>query len=183
MSLPLTRRIARAALLVAAGAAPLVGAAGPAQATGQPESTGLGGVSNLDTATLGEALDSTARQAGAGAAENGAGTVESALPAAGELLGSATRTGAPAAEKTVAGAPGAAGTLAEDTAGARPGGLRVQEFAEGLADSQGLSGVPGNLPVTEEIGAPAAPNVAYNVSEVNEAAGALTANGPLQLGG
>ena len=32
MSLPLTRRIARAALLVAAGAAPVVGAAGAASA-------------------------------------------------------------------------------------------------------------------------------------------------------
>lgn len=41
MSLPLTRRIARAALLLAAGAAPVVGAAGAASAAGL-ESVPLG---------------------------------------------------------------------------------------------------------------------------------------------
>ncbi|MYZ38804.1 ATP-binding protein, partial [Streptomyces sp. SID4917] len=36
MSLPVTRRIARAALLVAAGAAPVIGAAGSASAAALP---------------------------------------------------------------------------------------------------------------------------------------------------
>ncbi|WP_308188677.1 ATP-binding protein [Streptomyces sp. MNU89] len=184
MSLPLTRRIARAALLVAAGAAPLVGAAGPVQAAQLPESAGLGGVSNLDGAALGEILDTTARQTTAGAVTTRDSTVgNAALPAAEGLLDSAVGTAAPVAGQTVTGSGDTAGTLTEDTAGVRPGGLRVREFAGGLTDSSGVPGVPGSLPATEEIRTPAAPNVAYNnLSEVNEAAGDLTANGPLQLG-
>ncbi|MBW5484298.1 ATP-binding protein [Streptomyces bambusae] len=57
MSLPLTRRIARAALLIAAGAAPVVGAAASANAAGlEPVTQPLGAVSALDGA---EALGTT----------------------------------------------------------------------------------------------------------------------------
>ncbi|MFI9047514.1 ATP-binding protein [Streptomyces sp. NPDC053427] len=49
MSLPVTRRIARAALLVAAGAAPVVAAAGSAEAAA-PKAPDLGGVTALDSA-------------------------------------------------------------------------------------------------------------------------------------
>ncbi|MDG4866190.1 ATP-binding protein, partial [Streptomyces sp. T-3] len=45
MSLPLTRRIARAALLTAAGAASAVGAAGSASAVDLPATPDLGGLS------------------------------------------------------------------------------------------------------------------------------------------
>ncbi|MFE4643426.1 ATP-binding protein, partial [Streptomyces sp. NPDC056730] len=54
MSLPLTRRIARAALLVAAGAAPVIGAAGAANAAALPQTTDLGAVSALDGAAPGD---------------------------------------------------------------------------------------------------------------------------------
>ncbi|MFJ3927222.1 ATP-binding protein [Streptomyces sp. NPDC090022] len=54
MSLPLTRRIARAALLLAAGAAPVVGAAGAAHAATGLDSVAqpLGAIGAADTAGL-----------------------------------------------------------------------------------------------------------------------------------
>lgn len=63
MSIPLTRRIAQAALLVAAGAAPLVGAAGSASAADLQDTVGLGGlspVSDLDVADTLSAAGETA---------------------------------------------------------------------------------------------------------------------------
>ncbi|MBA2944350.1 ATP-binding protein [Streptomyces himalayensis] len=57
MSLPLTRRIARAALLVAAGAAPVVGAAGSASAAQLPvDAPKLGGLTALDGGTVESAV-------------------------------------------------------------------------------------------------------------------------------
>ena len=60
MSLPLTRRIARAALLVAASATPVVGAAGAASAADPalPHTPKLGGLSALDPSSVGELADS-----------------------------------------------------------------------------------------------------------------------------
>ncbi|RSS78678.1 ATP-binding protein [Streptomyces sp. WAC06614] len=56
MSLPLTRRIAQAALLMAAGAAPVVGAAASASAAGlEPVTQSLGPVSAMDADALGSA--------------------------------------------------------------------------------------------------------------------------------
>ncbi|MEU4731721.1 MULTISPECIES: ATP-binding protein [unclassified Streptomyces] len=83
MSLPLTRRIARAALLVAAGAAPVVGAAGAASAAG------LESVPQLGTLTAPDTADASAT------ATDAVGTAAQTLPApaadvagkAGGLLG------------------------------------------------------------------------------------------------
>ncbi|MBH0244931.1 hypothetical protein I3W98_21880, partial [Streptomyces cavourensis] len=61
MSLPLTRRIARTALLIAAGAAPVVGAAGAASAAELPRTPDLGGLTALDGAGLGNTVDGAAR--------------------------------------------------------------------------------------------------------------------------
>ncbi|MFG2135807.1 ATP-binding protein [Streptomyces sp. NPDC048650] len=61
MSHPVTRRIARAALIVAAGAAPVVAAAGSAQAATPPKAPDLGGLSTLDSASAGQTLDNTAK--------------------------------------------------------------------------------------------------------------------------
>ncbi|MGP8299315.1 ATP-binding protein [Streptomyces inhibens] len=62
MSLPVTRRIARAALLVAAGAAPVVAAAGSASAVELPAKTpDLGGLTApLDSQNTSKTLDHTA---------------------------------------------------------------------------------------------------------------------------
>ncbi|WP_432015068.1 ATP-binding protein [Streptomyces cucumeris] len=84
MSLPLTRRIARAALVVAAGAAPVVAAAGAASAAEaalpQPK---LGGLSALDTASVDQVADIASQQIGSTAGDVGgkAGrTVTEVLP-------------------------------------------------------------------------------------------------------
>lgn len=71
MSLPLTRRIARAALLTAAGAASVVGAAGAASAVSAPQVPPVGGLSNLDTANVGGTLDGATTKTGALASRTG----------------------------------------------------------------------------------------------------------------
>ncbi|MFI6120167.1 ATP-binding protein [Streptomyces sp. NPDC051064] len=86
MSLPLTRRIARAALLIAAGAAPVVGAAGAAGAAGLPQTPALGGLTSLDGAGLSSTLDSASKQGSEVANKTGGKVVGTTLPAAGETL-------------------------------------------------------------------------------------------------
>ncbi|WP_327115026.1 ATP-binding protein [Streptomyces sp. NBC_01341] len=85
MSLPLTRRIARAALLIAA-AAPVVGAAGAASAAGLPQTPALGGLTSLDGAGLSSTLDSTSKQGSEVANDTGGKVVGTTLPAAGKSL-------------------------------------------------------------------------------------------------
>ncbi|MFD6553807.1 ATP-binding protein, partial [Streptomyces sp. NPDC058398] len=99
MSLPLTRRIARVVLLVAAGAAPVVGAAGSAcAAPSLPAATGLGGLTALDGANVGPSLDG-ATQHVTGIAGTPGGAVEKALPSAGRSGAKAAKKAAPAAQK------------------------------------------------------------------------------------
>ncbi|MFE9821354.1 ATP-binding protein [Streptomyces sp. NPDC005791] len=86
MSLPLTRRIARAALLIAAGAAPVVGAAGAAGAAGLPQTPALGGLTSLDGAGLGSTLDSASKQGSEVTKGTGGKVVGTTLPAAGKTL-------------------------------------------------------------------------------------------------
>ena len=104
MSLPLTRRIARAALLIGAVAAPLVGA-GAASAAEPPQVGDLGGLSSLDKpAGLGHAVEGVTREAGT------MKSVQKALPDAGRTL-----TGT--ARKTAGTVRGAAGPLARTAKG------------------------------------------------------------------
>ncbi|MYR45033.1 ATP-binding protein [Streptomyces sp. SID5910] len=112
MSLPLTRRIARAALLVAAGAAAGVGAAGSASAAPElPATPNLGGLTALDGANVGEAVD--------GAAQN--------VTKVGDTGGKAVKKTTPVAQKAAGDAADSAGDLVGDTAAtATKGGLPVQ---------------------------------------------------------
>ncbi|AJE82556.1 MULTISPECIES: hypothetical protein [Streptomyces] len=88
MSLPLTRRIARVALIVAAGAVPVV-AAGSAVAADQPAQ---GGVSRTDSEGLGDSVDGATKQV-AGAAAPAAGQVaEKVAPGTGPLVSSTAKT-------------------------------------------------------------------------------------------
>ncbi|MFD7614471.1 ATP-binding protein [Streptomyces sp. NPDC059828] len=101
MSLPLTRRIARAALLVAAGAAPVVGAAGSASAVDLAPTHDLGGgLTQLDGVAVGDATDGTAQKAATTATEAGGKLVGTALPVASGTFTQAARGSAPAAEET-----------------------------------------------------------------------------------
>ncbi|WP_406862966.1 ATP-binding protein [Streptomyces sp. HUAS MG47] len=82
MSLPLSRRIARAALLVAAGAAPVIGAAGVAGAAELPAAGGLAGLTKLDPSSAASTVD--------GATDAVGQTGKTATPLAKEAAGDAT---------------------------------------------------------------------------------------------
>ncbi|GGS26393.1 ATP-binding protein [Streptomyces griseoviridis] len=138
MSLPLTRRIARAALLVAAGAAAGVGAAGSASAAAElPATPNLSGLTALDGANVGTAVDSAAQNVTETAGEAGSKAVKKAVPAAGKTGGAVVKKATPAAQKAAGDAAGSAGDLVGETARTLP-----------AADSVG-KGLPatGTLPV------------------------------------
>lgn len=121
MSLPLTRRIARAALLIAAGAAPVVGAAGAAGAAELPQAPQLGGLTTLDGAGLGKTLDGVAPQGKAG--KSGGKVVGTTLPAATRTVEKAGHSATPVVRKTAGETAGTAGKLLGETAGSATGGL------------------------------------------------------------
>ncbi|MER7518655.1 ATP-binding protein [Streptomyces sp. NPDC126499] len=130
MSLPLTRRIARAALLVAAGAAPVVGAAGSASALDHSlaPAGGLPGLSALDTT----AADST---------------LDTATGVVGETGGKA----APAAQQLASDPAGAAADTLGQTAGAAAESAEApaSDALGGLPDTGALpgAGLMGGLPI------------------------------------
>ncbi|MFD9503707.1 ATP-binding protein [Streptomyces sp. NPDC060035] len=108
MSLPLTRRIARAALLIAAGAAPVVGAAGAAGAAGLPQTPALGGLTTLDATGVSSTLDSASKQGTGVAKETGGRVVGTTLPVAGQTLekaGTATNGDLPTGGLSTSGLP------------------------------------------------------------------------------
>ncbi|WP_069815719.1 hypothetical protein [Streptomyces sp. TP-A0874] len=101
MSLPLTRRIARAALLVATCAAPVVGAAGTAGAVALPNTPELKGLSTTDGAGLGGAVNDVAGQATDAVAEHGGAAVKSVEPEARGAVGKLGKSAVPAARGAV----------------------------------------------------------------------------------
>ncbi|MEU9979784.1 ATP-binding protein [Streptomyces sp. NPDC050856] len=139
MSLPLSRRIARAALLLAAGAAPVVGAAGSASAVDLPKSPDLGGTLTApDTAVLGGAVDSASHTA-AGARTGTA--LDKAAPVVNKV-GEAT---APAAGRAAGDVAGGAGEVVGRTAGAAAGAGATGALGGGLPAT-------GELPVKSPLG-------------------------------
>lgn len=132
MSLPLTRRIARAALLVAAGAAAGVGAAGSASAAPStlPATPNLGGLTALDATSVATTADGATQHVTGLAGEAGGKAVEQAVPAAGKTGGKAVKKAAPAAQKAAGEAAGSAGAILGDTATtATKGGLPTESLA------------------------------------------------------
>lgn len=136
MSLPLTRRIARTALLIAAGAAPVVGAAGAAGAAELPQAPQLGGLTTVEGAGLGQAVDA-AKPATDTAGKAGGKVVGTTLPVAAKTLGETGAKAAPAAKgvsKTTKG--GASDTLGDATGAVTKGGLPTGNL--GGLPTQGL---------------------------------------------
>ncbi|NLU67313.1 ATP-binding protein [Streptomyces sp. HNM0574] len=121
MSLPLTRRIAKAALLTAAGAATVVGAAGASSAAEMPKTPDVGGLTNVDGQNLGGTVDSAAQETTGTVADTGSAALQGTLPAAGETLGSAGKTAVPAAQDAVGGTAGQAGQTVGQLASATSG--------------------------------------------------------------
>ncbi|MFJ6981986.1 MULTISPECIES: ATP-binding protein [unclassified Streptomyces] len=148
MSLPLTRRIARAALLVAAGAAAGVGAAGAASAAPStlPATPNLGGLTALDGASVGNTLDGAAQSVTGTAGEAGGEAVEAAVPGVGKPGGKAVKAATPAAQKVAGETAGSAGQLLGDSAaGATKGGLPTDSLTKGGlpgAQTLPLKGLP-----------------------------------------
>ncbi|AZS85242.1 ATP-binding protein [Streptomyces griseoviridis] len=140
MSLPLTRRIARAALLVAAGAAAGVGVAGSASAAPQlPATPNLGGLTALDGASVGNTVDGVSQKATGVAADTGSKAVKQAVPAAGKTGGAVAKQATPAAQKAAGSAAGSAGEILGDTAKtATKGGLPTDALGGGLPSAQTL---------------------------------------------
>ncbi|POX40482.1 ATP-binding protein [Streptomyces sp. Ru73] len=144
MSLPLTRRIARAALLVAAGAAPVVGAAGSASAVDLPKAADLGGLTKVDpssvTETAGNALENTSAVAGPVAGE----VVKKAVPEAGRAGNKTLQKLAPTAKKTTGHVTGDTKDTVGDTTRALPaeGLTKDLPLAEELPAGQLLAGLP-----------------------------------------
>lgn len=122
MSLPVTRRIARAALLVAAGAAPVVAAAGTANAAALPKAPDLGGLTSLDSAGASQTLDDTA--------QHGVGLVNDLGSKAGEKLAPALLdTGGVAAHKLTPALVETAGAVVQH---ASPTTQKAADSAEGV---------------------------------------------------
>ncbi|MEE4543408.1 ATP-binding protein [Streptomyces sp. V4-01] len=122
MSLPLPRRLAQAALLLGAAAAPLVGAGAAHAAALHPQ--GLGGLSALDGAGLGDTLRGAPHQSTVLAADAGGDAMRSTLPTADHLVGATGHSAVPTAEQGASDAADTAGRIlgetAESTAGELP---------------------------------------------------------------
>ncbi|MGC0312654.1 hypothetical protein [Kitasatospora acidiphila] len=99
MSLPLSRRIARAALLVAAGATPLAAAGAASAADLMPKGTDLGaGISKLDGITSSSTVKGEAHQVGQALGKTGSVLAATALPATADLAGMAAAQTLPSTE-------------------------------------------------------------------------------------
>ncbi|WP_328915904.1 MULTISPECIES: ATP-binding protein [unclassified Streptomyces] len=149
MSLPLSRRIARAALLLGAAAAPLIGA-GAAHAAVLPQ-RGTGALTNLEGADFGDAVDSMSHQTTVLVAEAGTDAMKATLPTTDHILGTAGTKGLPAVQKAAGRGVDTAGRFvggaAESASGSLPG-------AEALPNAGALpvaSALPTTGVVTERL--------------------------------
>ncbi|MET7717536.1 ATP-binding protein [Streptomyces sp. NPDC005407] len=154
MSLPLTRRIARAALLIAAGAAPVVGAAGSASAVELPQSP-LGGLTALDTDSLGNTVDGAAQKATGTAGDTGAEAVKKTVPAAGKTVGKSGKSAPGTAKEAAGDTAGNAADVVGETAGTATESLGGETAGTATQSLGGLpvgSGLPTEqLPVTSPL--------------------------------
>lgn len=127
MSLSLTRRIASAALLIAAGAAPVIGAAGTASAADLP----LGGL-GLDGKAVAKTLDGATKSL----AKTGNKTVKEAAPEVKKLVGHAGKSATPATSHTTGDLASSAGSAVGGVTGGK-GGL-----THGLSNNLSTNDLP-----------------------------------------
>ncbi|MFD9813075.1 ATP-binding protein [Streptomyces sp. NPDC059080] len=134
MSLPVTRRIARAALLVAASAAPVVAAAGSATAAPLPSATDLGGLTTLDSPHTSETVDQVAHE--------GVGLVnEAGGAAAGKLAPALVETAGPLVQRAAPTTQHAADTVGNVLSKTGKDGLSTDTLP-----TNAVKGVAGSLP-------------------------------------
>ncbi|MEV6211670.1 hypothetical protein [Kitasatospora sp. NPDC051914] len=114
MSHPLTRRIAQAALLVAAGATPLIAAGSASAADLVPQGTDLGsGLTQLDSPS--DTVQGAAHELGQSAGATGAATVATGVPAASDAAGHTAASALPDADKALGPVSNTAGKTAAVT--------------------------------------------------------------------
>ncbi|MFI2258020.1 ATP-binding protein [Streptomyces tubercidicus] len=152
MSLPVTRRIARAALLVAAGAAPVVAAAGSASAAELPTKA-LGGLTApLDSQNTSATLDHTARDGVGLVNAAGSKAATKLAPALVETAGPVVKKAMPLTQGAVDKAESVARPIAKKGVSTSTLPLDAAKTATGLVGSpQGLlapaKGLLGGLPL------------------------------------
>ncbi|WP_327068808.1 hypothetical protein [Kitasatospora sp. NBC_01302] len=163
MSLPLSRRIAQAALLVAAGATPLIAAGSASAAELVPHGTDLGsGFSKLDGVTKTSTLQGETHQAGQALGTTAAVLGRTAVPAAADATGMMAATALPQTDKMVDelnhqdGSTTAASGLLTETAhklvplvgGSLPGGATrsMPAMPASPLSGTGALAAPGSLP-------------------------------------
>ena len=146
MSLPVTRRIARAALLVAAGAAPVVAAAGSASAAELPtKAPDLGGATSLDSANTNETIGNAA-QAGAGLlTEVGTQAATTLAPALGKAAGPVMKQAVPASKQAADAATRAAKKSSKK--GVSSDSLPVDAVQGLLGGLPAANGLIGGVPI------------------------------------
>lgn len=114
MSHPLKRHLARVALVVTAGAAPVVGAAGAASAVELPSTNGLAPLSALDTGALPETVSQTGGEVLTTGGETAAKLGESAGPTTEQALGALQKTTGRTVDQGQSAVGEAAGNLAPE---------------------------------------------------------------------
>jgi hypothetical protein len=122
MSFPLKRRIAQAALVVAAGAVPMVAAGSASAAVDLTKAPDLGGLSHVDPASASHNVQSTAQDLGHEAAPVAGGAVEHGVPLVADTAGQAAGSAVPSLHRAVGdltghttGAVGDASTLTQSS--------------------------------------------------------------------
>ncbi|PYC72127.1 hypothetical protein C7C46_26185 [Streptomyces tateyamensis] len=137
MSLPLSRRIAQAALLVAAGATPLVVAGSASADQLVPKGTDFGsGISKLDGVTSASTLKGETHQVGQALGTTGSVLSGTAVPAAADVTGTAASQALPQTDRVV---PNLSDPAGATTAGGGP-------LADTVAKLSTLTPLGGMLP-------------------------------------
>lgn len=122
MSLPLTRRIAQAALVVAAGAVPVVAAGAAHAATPElPAVPNLGSLSQIDTAGLGGSVQNAAHHTGQLAGAGAGKAVAAGVPVVADAAGTAAGGAIPLANRSIGSTAVQATQVAGQTAGTTRG--------------------------------------------------------------
>ncbi|MFJ6212828.1 ATP-binding protein [Streptomyces sp. NPDC092296] len=153
MSLPLTRRIAQAALLVAAGAVPVVAASGTASAAELPRTADLGGLTQLDSDSLATHVQGVAHQTGRQVGKTGSSAVAAGVPTVADTLGATAAAAVPQVNKLAGAAAQQAGATAATTGTMAAGA--AQRAVAPVSGGNPVSALTGALPLGQLPLAPA----------------------------
>ncbi|AUG79523.1 hypothetical protein CFP65_4801 [Kitasatospora sp. MMS16-BH015] len=115
MSLPLSRRIAQAALLVAAGASPLLAAGSASAMDLVPQGDLASGITQADAPDPAATVQGTAHELGQSTGATAASTVATGVPATADATGHTVAAALPSVDKTLGGVTAPAAKTAATT--------------------------------------------------------------------